>query len=207
MKKDWIDDPYDKRKRELLTGLKTAKLTRSLAVVPMATDAMDWSEEDYHRYIRNLGHTNAAILTKSLFSRTRSGNPGDYFNALGGIQTDVDLFIDPDSGLTPHRPGDHWHRWKEDAHIAVSEVIDIICGDQQRLVLVYDHAVDRRESAEAHAAARVNLFQKANVSAMAWFWNRSSNTDQSAIIAVSCSADRVSQIRLSQKSFGATGIA
>jgi len=210
VKKQWIDDSYDKRKQGLLTGLRAGGQTRALVVVPMATDPTAWSDEDYRRYVKSLGDPNATIATKALFSRSRTGNPGSYFIGLGGIQGDVDLFLDPDSGLTEHCPGNRWQNWNKNAHVAVSEVIELIRADAQRLVLVYDHTVPHSadaESAKVSANARVIAFQKAKVSAVAWFWERAGKTDPLVIIGVSESAHRVSRIRLSRLTFGASGIA
>jgi len=209
VKKQWIDDSYDKRKRGLLTWLRKGGHIRALAVVPMATDATAWSEEDYRRYVKSLGNPDATIATKALFSRSRNGNPGSYFGGLGGIQGNVDLFLDPDSGLTKHCPGNRWQNWNENAHVAVSEVIELVRADVHRLVLVYDHTVPRSadaDSAKASANARVTAFQNANAPAVAWFWERAREMDPLVIIGVSSSADRVSRIRLATGTLGASGV-
>jgi hypothetical protein len=196
VKKLWIGDQQGARKRVLLRELRQRGHLRPLVVVPMVTEV--WSDDDYRRYLESLGDATAQIGSRTIFARSRSGNPSTYLTELLSMRDGTDFFFDLDSGITERIVGGGWSRWKEYAHVAASELTAVACAYAESLLLVYDHTVMRSGDPEAtrrHAAARVEAFSKhAKVSAMAWFWERERQTDPVEILGLSCTAQRIAAI-------------
>jgi hypothetical protein len=128
-----IADALDSWKGWLLS--RALPELRELRVVPMLTDAVDWTAAHHRLYARMLGVPTTSILLRHVpFTH---GERAAYFGkrqliALGG---DVDLFLDPDTGLW--RDGKRVAPEDRCKFVKTGEIGRLLAPGANRTVIVY----------------------------------------------------------------------
>jgi len=124
MNLEYLGDAFDHWKGSLISILRP-RLICPLTVVPMATDAGNWTPEDWQAYRRLLHLGRADIICELPFAAMRDG----YFE---GVSRDRDIFLDPDTGIATGNA-----RRK---HVEIQELNGLLNGSKNRLLMIYQHS-------------------------------------------------------------------
>ena len=120
-------------------------------VVPMFTDkdvTATWTKDSIGLYAQLIGVPDDHILQRGVRFTTRSRS--EYFVNLE-TDSNVDLFVDPDTGIEPATGGNA-------AHIRHEELSQLLPNGSQRVVLVYQHS-SREEKWTQACLQRVVLLE------------------------------------------------
>jgi len=130
MNHDYLGDALDHWKGSLIAILCRSRLIDCLAVVPMATDAMEWNQDDWRTYARLLNVEGDDICQRDVPFVNGADRRQQYFANLPEGQ---DLFLDPDTGIAINGNG---------GHIRVQELAQLLNGPKNigRVLMVYQHA-------------------------------------------------------------------
>lgn len=137
---EYLGDALDHFKGSLFRRLNEAGLIRDLAVDPMATDAEQWTDDDYRLYSELLEVEEERIL-RSQDTLDKRGR-----RKLGLPDHQGDLFLDPDTGIltgsqSPARK-----------FVLPGEVGPLL--DSSQVLAVYQHAWRANEAEPAREAAK-----------------------------------------------------
>jgi len=122
----FLGDALDHWKGSLIQFLSSKELVKNMVVEPMITDKRPWSNEDLETYGRllRLESLSQVYHGKSTFSGKRE----KYFDRLPG---NVDLFLDPDTGIATGNAGRK--------HVKASELRRLLTNSD-RVLMVYQHS-------------------------------------------------------------------
>jgi hypothetical protein len=145
MNHKYLGDALDHFKGSLIRRLQSDGLLRDLAVDPMATDAEQWTDDDYRLY--------AQLLEVDISRVHRSPNPPARKGCLSRSikDHDGDLFLDPDTGV--YTGNDK----KTCRHVEPEEIVHLL--GTSRIVAVYQHRLRKAltETEKATFGAVQNL--------------------------------------------------
>jgi len=122
----FLGDALDHWKGCLISILLNSRLIRNIAVEPMITDARPWSKDDLETYRRLLRLESTSLICHD--QSTFSGSREEYF---GAVPKDVDVFLDPDTGIATGTGGRK--------HVKILELGKLL-AKSDRVLMVYQHS-------------------------------------------------------------------
>jgi len=149
MKLAFLGDVYDHWKGSIIDLL--GDTLNNLHVVPLLTDAENWTEDHFRVYALLLRVDADCILRKRCnFEKLRESRY-QYFAELAGpsregVTESCDLFLDPDTGIGKR---DRSHVWRDD-------IDQLLQASGSRILLIYTH--EDRGASEVDA---LNTMRKA----------------------------------------------
>ena len=123
---NFLGDALDHWKGSLISILSSKWLIRNVVVEPMITDERPWSKHDLDTYRRLLRLESASQICHG--QSTFSGKREEYFDE---IPQEVDVFLDPDTGIAT----DKGNR----KHVKVSELGNLL-AKSDRVLMIYQHS-------------------------------------------------------------------
>ena len=131
MNLEYLGDALDHWKGSLFDFLQSERILRHFAVDPMATDRAQWNDADFCLYARLLHINRDQIIQHKapLLFRDR------YFSE---IKRDVDVFLDPDTGIGVGSPIEKYVKPKDLASLLRSASVALwrsisMCGRRGRV--------------------------------------------------------------------------
>jgi hypothetical protein len=123
---EFLGDAFDHWKGSLIRTLSQQSLIRNVTVDPMITDETAWSEQDLNTYRRllSLDSSNSVCHGESTFC-------GDRYDYFSQVPQDIDVFLDPDTGIATSGASRD--------HVKISE-LGTLLGNSDRLLMVYQHS-------------------------------------------------------------------
>lgn len=105
---------------------------KKLRVVPLFTDQQPWTQPHLDAYAKLLRRKPDEILKKDT---PFSNSTRDAYFAIAG---EDDLFLDPDTGVSPNTK-----RKKE--HVMPTEIANLLSKSRSRMLLIYQHSSRKKD--------------------------------------------------------------
>jgi len=102
----------------------------------MATDAMEWNQNDWETYARLLNVEDDDICQRDMPFVNAADRRQQYFADLPGGR---DLFLDPDTGIAING----MQRTKK--HVTIPELKGLLGDSKEHLLMVYQHAAQGKK--------------------------------------------------------------
>jgi len=158
MNLDHLGDALDHWKGSMIRFLRSRDSFKDLHVLPMITDPdpkRSWGKEGFGLYARLLDVSVEDILKPDI-----QFLPNEQRKEYFSLDSQCDLFIDPDTGIGNERPKKHEEGQREN-YILPSEIASLIPNGSNRLLLIYQHSTnDNMERRKTHLRNKVNAVKR-----------------------------------------------